>query len=141
MKGTKMEISQSISLRCPICDNKGLVIDFNGWLHCSGCCSLSPEAFASFTQDREPETVHKELIRLAIAKANQIGRPYGFSLDDIRGPMRTQDISNVRQVLFHELHTEDGLSFNQIAKIFNKDHSSVRYAVKKVSDALKEATR
>jgi len=141
MKGEKMEIAQSIILHCPICDNRGLVIDHYGWLHCSGCCSLSPEAFAAFAEEEQPQPIENNFVEKALVKAVEIGRPYGFSIDDIRGEIRTHDISSVRQVLFHELHTEDGLSFNQIGRTFNKDPSSVRYAVKKVADALAEALK
>lgn len=130
-----MKTSHSIDLNCPACGRHGLVIDAFGWLHCSGCCSLSPEAFEAILNYNGARQ-EKSVIDLAVAKAEEMAQPYGFTIHDLRGPMRTHEISALRQEIFYDLHKNDGLSFNQIAQIFNKDHSSIRYAVKKVADAL-----
>lgn len=132
-----METSHSIDLHCPACDNHGLVIDAFGWLHCSGCCSLSPEAFEVFAKQDKAAQINREIVENALRKAADFADMHGFTIDDIRSQLRTPHISNIRQILFHELHTRDGLSFSMIGKIFHKDHSSVSYAVKKVADALK----
>lgn len=131
-----MEITNSIDLCCPACGKDSLVIDGFGWWHCPDCCSLSPEAFDSLSRQIRRKAMADNNLQKAVEKVERIAAQFGYTLDDIRGQMRHPKISACRQRIFYELH-EDGVSFNQIAKICNKDHSSVSYGWKKMADGLR----
>lgn len=64
----------------------------------------------------------------------------GVSVDDIRSPKRTRNITIARQYAIYEVYEQlyiHGLSLSQIGKMFNRDHSTVLYSVRTVSDAIK----
>ena len=69
-------------------------------------------------------------------KAAAIAAEFGYTMEEIRGDMRCAAISRCRQQIYYQLR-QDGLSFPQIGRICNKDHTSAMYGWKKVADALK----
>jgi len=128
MISDKIQSVTFADIACPICEAGGMTIDLTGWLHCKDCCSLTPEAFDALKS--------REIAPLDAAKvAEKIAADFGFNMAQVRGQMRDAKISKCRAHIFYALH-KHGLSFNAIAKLCSKDHSSVSYAVKKMEAGL-----
>lgn len=60
---------------------------------------------------------------------------FEVNINDIRSTNRNSDICDIRKILAHELRSE-GLTFQKIGKIMNKDHSAIQYNVKEYGDRL-----
>lgn len=77
---------------------------------------------------------HSEII---IASVSSIT---GVSGEDIRSPKRVRSVSIARHYAIYQVYQQlyiHGLSLSQIGKMFNRDHSTVLYSVKSISDAIK----
>ena len=64
-------------------------------------------------------------------------REAGCSVEDILGPSRDPFLVRTRHQAMHEVRKKTGASFPVIGRIFNRDHSSVIHAVKKVDAQLR----
>jgi chromosomal replication initiation ATPase DnaA len=56
---------------------------------------------------------------------------YRISLDYLRGDTRTNHLVNIRHYIIWRVRTETGMSFPELGKLLNRDHTSVLHAYKK----------
>lgn len=63
--------------------------------------------------------------------SREICEKHKVSLDELKGPRRTPRYIPIRYELYYRLRTELGMSWGQIGKVVNRDHSTVLYGVKK----------
>ncbi len=82
--------------------------------------------------DSKPEPIKVEKIISEVAKS------YNVSESDILSPRRTAQLALARQVAMYISKETTDLSYKQIGEKFNKDHSTVLYNVKTVSEYLAE---
>ncbi|MCP4572723.1 MAG: chromosomal replication initiator protein DnaA [bacterium] len=67
---------------------------------------------------------------------------HGFSVDQLKSKRRTQDLARARQIAMHLARELTGASLNKIGRSFgNRDHSTVAYACKKISDEMETDPR
>lgn len=64
---------------------------------------------------------------------NSVASIFGVQSEDIIGNKREKSVSNARQVAMYIFRKEMDYSFAAIGNIFDKNHSTVMYAVEKVS--------
>jgi chromosomal replication initiator protein len=92
------------------------------------------------------QTVLKDLIRTedtnVIAPADIISIAatfYQLSVEDLYGSSRSQAIALARQVAMYLCREMTNLSLPKIGQLFgNRDHTTVMYANKKISELMKE---
>jgi chromosomal replication initiator protein len=53
------------------------------------------------------------------------------TLNELRGSLRTKPVADARRAFWFVLTDECGWSYSATAKLFNADHSTVMYGVKK----------
>jgi chromosomal replication initiator protein len=64
-----------------------------------------------------------------------IAAEYGFTVSEITGPSRTRDVVMVRQLAMVEVRKrKPALSLPQIGRLFNRDHTTVLYALRKLGE-------
>ena len=69
---------------------------------------------------------------------SEIASIYGFTGDELRSKKRSAGVSTARQIAIYVVHKTTGLSYSDIGKEFGgRDHSTVVYAVNKVSGMIK----
>jgi len=61
----------------------------------------------------------------------------GMTLDGLRLPNNARNISDMRSTIQHILRNHTGLSLEQIGSIFERDHTTIIYNVRKVDGLLK----
>jgi chromosomal replication initiator protein len=67
----------------------------------------------------------------------EVSRTFGVSVDDIRGKMRSGNISVARQVAMYVVREITQMSTSSIGAEFNgRDHSTVVYAIQKVVEDM-----
>lgn len=104
-------------------------------------------------QDSEPATITMELASTALTSyiiepKEKIITPelvlktvcnyYSITLDDIKSSRKNKEISNPRQVAMYLLYSMCNLTYKRIATLLEKkDHTTVLYAVDKLSERLK----
>ncbi|MDR1465509.1 MAG: chromosomal replication initiator protein DnaA [Oscillospiraceae bacterium] len=66
----------------------------------------------------------------------ETARCYGLKSADLRSQRRNADISKARQVAMHVISQVTGLSTKAIGAEFNRDHSTVVYALREIKDEL-----
>ncbi len=66
---------------------------------------------------------------------------YGVSVEDILSDKRKKEISSARRCTMYVVREILGLSYPKIAAIFNKDHSSVIYAIKETDKQVEADPR
>ncbi len=79
----------------------------------------------------QPTPVTVELI------IEEVGRTYGVIAEDIRSSKRKKEISLARQISMLIIREITQLSMVEIGEVFNRDHSTVVYAVKAVEANVK----
>ncbi len=67
-----------------------------------------------------------------------VSQKYGIPTEDIIGKRKTDAIASARQVAIYLLRELTDMSFANIGKVFNRDHSTVVASVNKVKDRMKE---
>ena len=67
-----------------------------------------------------------------------VSQKYGIPTEDIIGKRKTDAIATARQVAIYLLRELTEMSFANIGKVFNRDHSTVVASVNKVKDRMKE---
>ena len=65
-------------------------------------------------------------------------KKYGIPTEDIIGKRKTDAIATARQVAIYLLRELTEMSFANIGKVFNRDHSTVVASVNKVKDRMKD---
>ncbi len=64
---------------------------------------------------------------------------FKLTVDDLYGSSRSQQIATARQIAMYLCRTHTELSLPKIGQLFgNRDHTTVMYAYKKISDLMKE---
>ena len=77
-----------------------------------------------------PVTIEKIII--------EVGKVYNVSITDIRGKGRRQEIAEARKMSMYIIKEVCGLTMEEIGKEFSgRDHSTVVYSIKDVSNRLK----
>src|SRR5690606_41429280 len=62
-----------------------------------------------------------------------------FTVDDLYGSSRSQSVATARQIAMYLCRERTSLSLPKIGQLFgNRDHTTVMYAYKKISDLMKE---
>jgi chromosomal replication initiation ATPase DnaA len=65
-----------------------------------------------------------------------VAHEYGVTFHDLIGEGRSKCFVFPRQLAMYRLRHERGLSYPQIAKLFNKDHSTCCYAVERMENLI-----
>ena len=64
---------------------------------------------------------------------------FKLSVDDLYGSSRSQAVATARQIAMYLCRERTSLSLPKIGQLFgNRDHTTVMYAYKKISDLMKE---
>ncbi len=88
-------------------------------------------AISDIMNNSQPTPVTVELI------IEEVGRTYGVIAEDIRSSKRKKEISLARQISMLIIREITQLSMVEIGEVFNRDHSTVVYAVKAVEANVK----
>ena len=62
--------------------------------------------------------------------AAEVAETYGIPLQELRGPGRPRGLAWARQEAMHRIRTETGNSWTKIGNYFNRDHTTVIYAIR-----------
>lgn len=65
------------------------------------------------------------------AIATDIAKQHQLSLDDLRGPRRYKSIAEARRSAMASIYATGQFSYPQIGQFFNRDHTTVLYAVRR----------
>jgi chromosomal replication initiation ATPase DnaA len=68
---------------------------------------------------------------------HEVAKFYGVTVADIMGDSRRRPIPEARQYVMYQMRFKQQLSTKQIGIIFGKDHTTVIYACKVISDLIK----
>lgn len=66
---------------------------------------------------------------------------FQISENDILGPCRRQDLAFARFFMWHSLHDYLEFSYQEIAKTFNRDHTSILYGTHRWREMLSVGDR
>jgi chromosomal replication initiator protein len=70
---------------------------------------------------------------------SEVAKYYSISADDLFGSSRQQAVAQARQIAMYLIREQTNLSLPKIGQLFgNRDHTTVMYANKKVTDLMKE---
>ena len=67
---------------------------------------------------------------------DQICRMRGISLDEIRGERKTRRLFIPRQEICYRVYANTGLSWTQIGRLINRDHTTVIHSVRRYEQRL-----
>lgn len=68
----------------------------------------------------------------------EVSRTTGVSVEDIYSKKHTADVSDARKMCFYIIREVTNISYEEIGKEFNRNHSTVMYNVNKLGDILKQ---
>jgi chromosomal replication initiator protein len=68
-------------------------------------------------------------------------RYFDVTVDDLRGPRRTQYVSDARFALYYLLHEDAKMGWSAIGRYLNKDHSTIMFGYRKAHGPSVEAIR
>lgn len=80
--------------------------------------------------DLSPDLILDLTIATRIMEA--VAKDNGFRLDDLAGPRRTAGLAWARHMAMAATRRATSLSFPQIGRLYNRDHSSVVYACQRI---------
>ena len=70
---------------------------------------------------------------------NTTAQYFKLSVDDLYGSSRSQSVAGARQIAMYLCRERTSLSLPKIGQLFGgRDHTTVMYAYKKISDQMKE---
>lgn len=69
----------------------------------------------------------------------QVADHYGITIHDLRSRNRQRAIVEARKALGYLLHERLGLSTSEAARLLNRDHTTIMYYCKCVSDLLNDS--
>ena len=69
----------------------------------------------------------------------ETGRYYNLSSADLKGPRRTKNVSMARQISMYLVRVITNLPLKDVGDIFNRDHTTVMFAIEKVEGELKKS--
>lgn len=93
--------------------------------------ALAQAAIKDMMNDVQPLPVTIEHI------VSEVSRTTGVSSDDIYSKKHTSDVSDARKMCFYIIREVTDMSFKNIGKEFNRDHSTVMYNIEKMGERLK----
>ncbi|HUO49152.1 MAG TPA: chromosomal replication initiator protein DnaA, partial [Acidimicrobiales bacterium] len=94
---------------------------------------LAEHVLSDIVAAGQPRRITPQLILEETAAA------FGFSVEDLRGGSRTRPLVNARQVGMYVFRELTDFSYPAIAREFGgKDHTTVMYAVRKITTLMKE---
>ena len=67
----------------------------------------------------------------ARAILTQVALRSGYTVDDLKGPYRNENIVLARHEAYYRIRTETTLSYTAIAKIIGRDHTTIMAGVRK----------
>ncbi len=67
---------------------------------------------------------------------SEVSRYFGFDESVIRGPSRSRQIVNARNIAMYLIRNITGLSTIEIGKIFGRDHTTALHSLDQVTDKL-----
>lgn len=70
--------------------------------------------------------------KLADEILRSVAHKHGLSVQDLKGVSRKCHIKKARWEAMFEIRHNTDMTFQNIGKIFNRDHSTIMYAVKKL---------
>ncbi len=71
-----------------------------------------------------------------------VARKFNTTVEKLLGRDRTKDVAFPRQIAMYILREEANLSFPQIGEVLGgRDHSTVMYAIEKISDQIERDDR
>ncbi|MBR3893507.1 MAG: chromosomal replication initiator protein DnaA [Clostridia bacterium] len=91
---------------------------------------VAHECLSELLDGAEPVSVTVDKIFTAVYNK------YKISKEDIVGPKRNKNISNARQISIYMIRELTEMSYLNMEKIYNKDHTSVLYAYKTISQKV-----
>ena len=62
---------------------------------------------------------------------HKIMEDYDLNVEELRGDQRTKQVTEPRWVMWKLIRKNSGLSYGEIGRLFNKDHSTVMNGIKK----------
>lgn len=93
-----------------------------------------------------PENISRTIADIQTAEKSAVVTPelvvrytcryYGLEKDQLTGRQRSKNISEPRQVAMYLIRHMTGCSLEDIGAYFNRDHSTVKYALNAVADAI-----
>ena len=69
---------------------------------------------------------------------DEVSRTTGVSVEDIYSNKHNADVSDARKMCFYIIREVTNISYKDIGKEFNREHSTVMYNVSKLSETLKQ---
>jgi len=72
-----------------------------------------------------------------LAICEEVAHSTGLTVADLRGPSFSKEVSRARQYAYWRSY-ELGFSLSSIGRFFNRDHSTVRYGIIRVSENAAE---
>jgi len=90
------------------------------------------------------QTILKDMITLEDGEISppdiieHVARYFELSLDDLYGPSRAAAIATARQIAMYLCRELTSLSLPKIGQLLDRDHTTVMYANKKITDLMKE---
>jgi chromosomal replication initiator protein len=95
--------------------------------------NLAEHVLSDIVSAGQPRRITPQLILEETANA------FGFTVEDLRGGCRTRPLVNARQIGMYVFRELTDFSYPAIAREFGgKDHTTVMYAVRKISSLMKE---
>lgn len=70
---------------------------------------------------------------------DEVCKKHGLMEIALRRDVRYTEYVHARWETFYRLHTELGMSQSQIARYFNRDHSTIHHGLRKYEEMLREA--
>ncbi len=92
-------------------------------------------AISDIMNNSQPTPVTVDMI------IEEVGRTYGVTAEDIKSKKRKKDISTARQIAMFIIREITQMSMADIGDVFNRDHSTVVYAIKIVDESLEKYPR
>lgn len=93
---------------------------------------IAQNAIRDILNDNQPVPVTIDRI------VSEVSRTFGVTPDEIKGKMRSGNVSTARQVSMYIIREITQMSTSAIGEKFNgRDHSTVVYAIQKVEDEMK----
>ncbi len=79
----------------------------------------------------DPQTIAEKIIK-------RVAKKYDISQEDLMSKNRTKTVSDARTLAIYIIRRVTGMSFPELGKLFNRDHSTIITANTKLSDRISE---
>ncbi|MBQ8025192.1 MAG: chromosomal replication initiator protein DnaA [Oscillospiraceae bacterium] len=92
---------------------------------------LTEEILKRYVQEEVAFTPTPDMI------IEETARFYNITAEDIKGRLKTKNITLPRQISMYIIRTRANLSLNDIGDIFGRDHSTILHAINKIEEDIK----